>query len=67
MLNSLLKIAASAVAVLVAVLVAAATIEVIYGAPRPGFVPVAALAIASPVLFLIWRKRASVATPKRPD
>ena len=49
----------SVVAWVVCTLIAAAAIEMILGAPRPGFVPLATLVILAPVLFVIWRPRRS--------
>ena len=49
------NIALSVMSWVVSTLVAAAAIEIIFGAPRPGFVSMASLIILAPVLFVIWR------------
>lgn len=51
------KIVLSLMAWFVAMLVVAASIEVGFGEPKPGYVPVATLIIMIPILFLIWRKK----------
>ena len=51
------KIALSVGSFLVAVLVAAAFVEVVYGDPRPRIVQFYLLLIEAPILFLIWRPR----------
>ena len=50
------KIAVSAIAFFVVMLIAAAGIEIGFGEPRPGFVPMTTLVLVAPVLYLIWRK-----------
>ena len=51
------NIVLSVVAWVVATLIAAAAIEVITGAARPGLVPLVSLVVLAPVLFLIWRPK----------
>ena len=51
------NIALSIVAWLVATLIAAAGIELVFGIARPGFVPLVMLVMLVPALVLIWRKR----------
>ncbi len=50
------KIALSLLALFVAMIIAAAGIEIGFGESRPGFVPMVTLVIVAPLLFLIWRK-----------
>lgn len=51
------NIALSGLAWLVAVLVAAASLELTLGQARPGFVPIVTLALLAPLLYVIWRPR----------
>jgi hypothetical protein len=55
----LLKIAGSLIAWVIATLIAAAGVEIAFGVPRPGVVPLVTLVLLSPILFLIWRPRRS--------
>jgi hypothetical protein len=51
------KIVLSIVVVFVAMLVAAAGVEIVFGEARPGLTPMIILMIAGPILYLIWRRR----------
>jgi hypothetical protein len=53
------KVVLSVLVVLVAVVVAAAGLELVFGRPRPGFVPLTVLALVAPALWAIWRPRRS--------
>jgi len=55
----LLRIVGSILAWVIVTLIAAAGVEVAFGVPRPGFVPLVTLVLLAPVLFLIWRPRRS--------
>lgn len=49
------RLVVSVLAFLAAILIAAAAIEIAFGTPRPGFVPMGALIILAPTLFVLWR------------
>lgn len=55
----LLKSVLSVAAWLVVTLVVAAVIELSFGEPRPGFVPLLTLVVMVPILLRIWRSRTS--------
>ncbi len=50
------KTVLSLLALIVAMFIAVAGIEIGFGESRPGYVPMVTLVIVIPVLFLIWRK-----------
>ncbi|MBM3779752.1 MAG: hypothetical protein FJW23_16180 [Acidimicrobiia bacterium] len=52
-----LKLFLSVAAWLVLTLIVAAVVEVSFGEPRPGLVPLPTLILLAPVLYRIWRKR----------
>jgi hypothetical protein len=54
-----LKIAGSLIAWMVAALIVTVGVEIAFGVPRPGFVPLPTLIIVAPILYLIWRPRRS--------
>lgn len=51
------KILLSVFTFFVVMLASTAAVEIHFGEPRPGFVPLMTLVIAGPILWLIWRKR----------
>jgi len=51
------KLTLSVLSWLIVMLIAAAAIELSFGRPRAGFVPLVVLVILVPVLFAIWRPR----------
>jgi len=61
-MKTLSKVLISVVALLVAILVSSAAVELSFGEARTGFASVMALVLLYPMLHLIWRKGGSSRT-----
>ena len=53
----LARIGLTILALVLTLYIASTMIELMFGRPRPGFVPVAQLILVAPILFWLWRDK----------